>query len=76
MEFFCYPNGAFDERVKSAVSRAGYKSAVTTKVGFNDRKTDVFAVNRTDAPSDFVYFVQNTSGFEYAKNNLRNAFEL
>jgi hypothetical protein len=33
VNFFCYPYGAFDHRVVTAVKAAGYKGALTTNDG-------------------------------------------
>jgi len=37
---FCYPFGAFDERIKSLVQRAGFRHARSTLKGFNNRNSD------------------------------------
>lgn len=44
---FSYPAGFFTERVRSAVRRAGFTSAVTTSYG-DDTGRDPFALNRTE----------------------------
>ena len=44
--YFCYPTGGFNERVKEAVKKAGYKGACTTNRGFDRLNKDVFELNR------------------------------
>jgi peptidoglycan/xylan/chitin deacetylase (PgdA/CDA1 family) len=67
---FCYPNGSFDRRVQTAAVKAGYKCAVTTKLGLNDRQSDLLALRRVPAELDIDHFVQTTSGFEQMKLRL------
>ena len=47
VEWFAYPFGDVDRRVRSAVLEAGYKAAVTTNAGFN-RWQDPLALNRLE----------------------------
>ncbi|HZH33312.1 MAG TPA: polysaccharide deacetylase family protein [Pyrinomonadaceae bacterium] len=70
-DLFCYPNGGFDERAKQFVRKAGYRAAVTTEIGFNERETDLYALHRNDAQPDFMNFVQSASGFEIFKKQTR-----
>ncbi|HET9530422.1 MAG TPA: polysaccharide deacetylase family protein [Blastocatellia bacterium] len=72
---FCYPNGGHDGRVRRAVERAGYRCAVTTLPGFNDRQSDPLALRRIHTESDLAHFVQSTSGFEEFKNRIRRVRE-
>jgi peptidoglycan/xylan/chitin deacetylase (PgdA/CDA1 family) len=72
VDLFCYPNGGFDARARQFVREAGYKAAVTTEIGFNDTRSDRFALNRTDAQPEMADFQQYASGFESAKNRIRN----
>jgi len=44
--YFCYPTGGFNEKVKNAVKRAGYKGACTTNRGFDKLNRDVYELNR------------------------------
>ena len=67
VEHFCYPNGSFDAQIQNSVERAGYKSAVTTDYGFNERDTNQYALNRIDAQSAIERFAQSVSGFEALK---------
>jgi peptidoglycan/xylan/chitin deacetylase (PgdA/CDA1 family) len=39
---FCFPNGEFSDRELSLVRQAGYLSARTIKLGWNDQKTDPY----------------------------------
>lgn len=71
VELFCYPNGAFDERVRRETERAGYRCAVTTEHGLNERRADSLTLRRIPAETDLPHFVQSTSGFEQLKNRLR-----
>lgn len=48
IESFCYPNGNCDDRTASAVARAGYRRAVTTKAGRNGHDTNRFQLLRFD----------------------------
>jgi peptidoglycan/xylan/chitin deacetylase (PgdA/CDA1 family) len=72
VELFCYPNGAFDERVRRETASAGYRCAVTTVHGLNERReADPLTLSRVPAETDLPHFVQSTSGFEQLKNRLR-----
>lgn len=48
---FCYPFGAFDERIKSLVQRAGFRCARSTLKGFNNRNSDRFRLTSIGAES-------------------------
>ena len=48
VETFCYPNGDADERVAAATGAAGYRCAVTTTWGTNDRRSAPFLLRRCD----------------------------
>jgi hypothetical protein len=59
---FSYPNGDWDEESIRLLVDAGYKGAVTTRLGFNDKKTNLFLMNRvgfheaiSDTPSLFWF---------------------
>jgi GT2 family glycosyltransferase/peptidoglycan/xylan/chitin deacetylase (PgdA/CDA1 family) len=47
VEWFAYPFGDVDRRVRAAVLEAGYRAAVTTNAGFN-RWQDPLALNRLE----------------------------
>jgi peptidoglycan/xylan/chitin deacetylase (PgdA/CDA1 family) len=70
-DLFCYPNGGVDGTVRAAVRDAGYRAAVTTVPGFNDVRTDPYALRRIHTERDLPHFIQSTSGFELVKARLR-----
>jgi peptidoglycan/xylan/chitin deacetylase (PgdA/CDA1 family) len=47
VDFFCYPNGDYDNRVLETVATAGYKGAVTTKRGLIHRNDSPFEIRRS-----------------------------
>jgi peptidoglycan/xylan/chitin deacetylase (PgdA/CDA1 family) len=58
VNFFCYPAGAYDQRVVAAVKRAGYLAATTTDEGYA-RPQDTFVlgrvrVNGSDTPTSLL----------------------
>jgi peptidoglycan/xylan/chitin deacetylase (PgdA/CDA1 family) len=67
VEIFCYPNGSYDETVRRAVRNAGYKCAVTTIYGFNDKFDNRLLLNRIAAQPNLTDFAQSVSGFEAVK---------
>ena len=73
---FCYPNGDYNARVRGAVERAGYRIAVTTEGGLNNRSSDPLVLRRIHTERDIAHFVQSTSGFEQFKNGFRKPVEL
>ena len=46
VDYFCYPGGGFNERVKELVNKAGYKGACATNRGFVDFNRDVYELKR------------------------------
>lgn len=48
VEHFAYPYGLFDASVRDAVIRAGYRSACSTRSGFNRAGEDAFLIRRLD----------------------------
>lgn len=70
---FCYPNGDYNVRVRDGVARAGYRVAVTTECGLNNRASDPLALQRVHTDHDITHFIQSTSGFEQFKNGFRTA---
>ncbi len=73
IEQFCYPNGDYNERVTSEVSRAGYVSAVTTVSGLVETGDERFTLRRIHTEHDLPHFLQRTSGFEQLKIKLRSS---
>ncbi|MGH9838075.1 MAG: polysaccharide deacetylase family protein [Blastocatellia bacterium] len=72
VEQFCYPNGDTDERVQCEVARAGYRVAVTSVNGLNNRGDDPLTLRRVHTEHDLAHFLQSTSGFEQLKNKVRS----
>ena len=70
---FSYPIGAFDERVRSKVERAGYKLAVATNPGKAYPKHDLFAMKRLriSATSDslFVFWIEISGFYTWIKEH-------
>ena len=58
VNFFCYPYGAFDSRVVSAVQEAGYAGATTTQYGFarpgEPYTLDRIRISHSDGVSGFA----------------------
>jgi peptidoglycan/xylan/chitin deacetylase (PgdA/CDA1 family) len=54
IESFCYPNGNSDARTARAVAEAGYRLAVTTTWGHNEREADRFQLRRYDMVAERV----------------------
>jgi len=50
-DWFSYPFGMLDERVKDRVMAAGYRGAVTLQRGLNTSATDRWALRRINIPS-------------------------
>jgi peptidoglycan/xylan/chitin deacetylase (PgdA/CDA1 family) len=50
-EFFAYPYGLWDERVRAAVRAAGYRAAVTLDPGLNRVRADPWALRRINVPA-------------------------
>jgi peptidoglycan/xylan/chitin deacetylase (PgdA/CDA1 family) len=73
VDFFCYPNGSYDQRISLGVSKAGYRGAVTVDDGLNETGSDTFRLKRVHTQNTFARFIQCTSGFEQFKNRLVHA---
>lgn len=50
VDFFAYPYGREDARVRAAVRRAGFRAATTTRAALVDARTDPFALGRVLVP--------------------------
>jgi peptidoglycan/xylan/chitin deacetylase (PgdA/CDA1 family) len=66
VDSFCYPGGDYNEQVKEAVIRAGYRNAVTTKRGHVEKGYDPFALRRIPIklitnPFSFMYKIHTDS---------------
>ncbi len=55
VEYFCYPNGDYDESTVTVVAE-NYKAAVTTRPGFFNQGDDVYQINRIPAPDRLSLF--------------------
>ena len=53
-EWFAYPYGIWDDRVRDAVAGAGYRGAVALKTELNRPATDRFALHRVNIPSSIT----------------------
>jgi peptidoglycan/xylan/chitin deacetylase (PgdA/CDA1 family) len=67
VRLFCYPDGAYDARVRAAAAAAGYTCAVTTRHGLTRAESDLLTLRRVHGEADHAHFVQATSGFEAFK---------
>jgi len=70
---FCYPVGAFDERVEKAVKDAGYSCAVATNPGRFKPVNDIYAIKRIkiSRTSDnlFVFFIETSGVYTWIKEH-------
>ncbi len=72
VDWFAYPYGDVDRRVRAAVLEAGYKAAVTTNAGFNLWQ-DPLALNRFEvSDSDWLldFVLKIATGHNYRKSLL------
>jgi len=53
-EWFAYPYGIWDGRVRDAVAAAGYRGAVALKTELNRPDTDRFALHRVNIPASIT----------------------
>src|SRR5262245_37608747 len=67
VETFCYPNGDHDLRTQREVAGAGYRLAVTTDVGLNNKLSDPLALRRIHGDYDLARFAKNTCGLARAQ---------
>jgi len=74
--YFCYPTGGYNEKVKKAVTEAGYKGACTTNRGSDRRNRDVFELNRVKVTnSDMtkpMHFRAKISGYYNVFRRLKS----
>jgi len=59
---FCYPGGRFNAETVGCVRACGYRSAVTTREGSNERGCDVFLMKRWGMPRTARKAVRVVSG--------------
>jgi peptidoglycan/xylan/chitin deacetylase (PgdA/CDA1 family) len=50
-EFFAYPYGLWDPRVRDRIRAAGYRAALTLDLGLNRRGADPWALRRVNVPA-------------------------
>jgi peptidoglycan/xylan/chitin deacetylase (PgdA/CDA1 family) len=63
VDYFCYPIGGFNEKVKEIVKKAGYKGAFTTNRGFGRFNKDVYGLKRIkvtnkDTTNPFSFWIK------------------
>jgi len=51
-EFFAYPFGHWDPRVRDRVESAGYRAGLALDFGLNDESTDRWALRRVNVPAE------------------------
>ena len=59
---FCYPAGAYNDRVISSLRSYGYKTAVTVEKGFNDECSNLFKLKRIAVDENILFFKAGVSG--------------
>lgn len=69
-EIFSYPNGQsedFNENIKTTAKESGFKGALTTIGGFNNKNTSLFELKRItmDRTDNFAYFLACVSGTKF-----------
>lgn len=68
---FCYPGGAFNEKIKKIVKEAGYEVAVTTSPGKEFSNDDIYALKRLRISSTsrnlFVFWIKCTGSYLFIK---------
>jgi peptidoglycan/xylan/chitin deacetylase (PgdA/CDA1 family) len=66
-DYFCYPIGGFNDKIKNAVIKAGYKGACTTNRGRDRYNNDVFELNRVKVTNSDInkpfHFRAKLSGY-------------
>jgi peptidoglycan/xylan/chitin deacetylase (PgdA/CDA1 family) len=64
-EFFAYPYGLSDSRIRSIVRRAGYRAAVSLGSGLNTAPADPWCLRRVNVPAGIsdAAFEAWTAGF-------------
>jgi len=78
INYFCYPTGAFSEKIKKLVKKAGYKAACTTNRGFVELNKDVYELKRVKVKnSDMnkpLSFRAKLSGYYNLFRSRRNPY--
>ena len=78
VDYFCYPSGGFNEKVKALVVQAGYKGACTTNRGFAQFNRDVYELKRikvtnSDMTKPFSFWVK-LSGYYNILRKEKNPY--
>jgi peptidoglycan/xylan/chitin deacetylase (PgdA/CDA1 family) len=78
VDYFCYPTGGFNEKVKEMLKDAGYKGACTTNRGFADFNRDVYELKRvkitnSDAIEPFSFRIK-LSGYYNLVRSKKNPY--
>lgn len=67
IDFFCYPLGGFDGRIRAAVMKAGYKGACATNPGRFSANNDIYALKRLKVSgknsANMISFWFKTTGY-------------
>lgn len=56
VHFFCYPRGKFNNKIKKMVKDAGYLGAYSVLPGPNSRRSDLYALKRTEVSGEDTLF--------------------
>jgi peptidoglycan/xylan/chitin deacetylase (PgdA/CDA1 family) len=72
VDFFAYPYGLWDHRVRSRVRLAGYRAGLTLNAGLNRRFADPCSLRRLNVPAGIskAAFEAWAAGFAVRQNNL------
>jgi len=78
VDYFCYPGGGFNQRIKEILKQAGYKGACATNRGFADFNSDVYElkrikVNNSDGVKPFSFWMK-LSGYYNLFRNKKNPY--
>jgi len=71
-DYFCYPGGGFNEKIKQLVAQAGYKGACATNRGFAHFNSDVYELKRikvtnSDGNKPFSFWVKLSGYYNIAR---------
>ncbi|MDD5560550.1 MAG: polysaccharide deacetylase family protein [Candidatus Omnitrophica bacterium] len=75
-DYFCYPTGGFNARVKEIVEEAGYKGACTTNRGFARFNNDVYELKRvkisnSDAVVPFSFWAKLSGYYDLLRRKKK-----
>jgi peptidoglycan/xylan/chitin deacetylase (PgdA/CDA1 family) len=70
-EFFAYPYGLWDERIRASVREAGYRAALGLGAGLNGKSADLWSLRRLNVPPGIsdAAFEAWTAGFPSRANS-------